>query len=232
MHGICKFYLKQLDDRFEMYCSSIQIDPDKPVMPISHPTIYSSYLARQQGAFATLGLAEDTWSLSEGLMNEDAFLQQAYDIHEERETMFFDSLKKVRRGMVVCVFDGPDRIQHMFWRFLDENHPALRGQDNSHADSIREMYMRMDDLVGRTMEEVGKETTLIVMSDHGFTSFQRGVDLNAWLMQQGYLKLKDGARSSNKIYLKRSRLESDSGLRDRTGGNLYQRSQVVSRKAL
>lgn len=201
VRGICKFYLKQLDDSFEMYCSSIQIDPDKPVMPISHPTVYSSYLARQHEAFATLGLAEDTWSLSEGLMNEDAFLQQAYDIHAERETMFFDALKKVRSGMVVCVFDGPDRIQHMFWRFLEENHPALRGQENNYADSIRDMYVRMDDLVGRTMAEIGKDSTLIVMSDHGFTSFQRGVDLNAWLMSHGYLKLRDGALSSNKIYL-------------------------------
>ncbi len=201
VHGICKFYLKQFDDGFEMYCSSIQIDPDKPVMPISHPTVYSSYLARLQGEFATLGLAEDTWSLSEGLMDEDAFLQQAYAIHEEREAMFFDSLKKVRRGMVVCVFDGPDRIQHMFWRHLDDNHPAMRGQPRSHADSIRDMYVRMDQLVGRTMAEVGKDTTLFVMSDHGFTSFQRGVDLNAWLVANGYLKLKDGARDSNKIYL-------------------------------
>jgi predicted AlkP superfamily phosphohydrolase/phosphomutase len=202
VRGICKFFLKRLDDHFEMYCSSIQIDPDKPVMPISHPTVYSSYLARQHGPFATLGLAEDTWSLSEGLMNEDAFLRQAYEIHEERETMFFDSLRKVRRGMVVCVFDGPDRIQHMFWRFLEANHPAMRGQEPSHTDSIREMYVRMDDLVGRTMAEVGADTTLFVMSDHGFTSFQRGVDLNAWLMASGYLKLQDGARSSNNIYLK------------------------------
>ena len=201
VHGICKFYLKQFDGNFEMYCSSIQIDPDKPVMPISHPTVYSSYLARQHESFATLGLAEDTWSLSEGLMDEDAFLQQAYDIHEERETMFFDSLKKVRSGMVACVFDGPDRIQHMFWRFLEKNHPALRDQEDSHASSIQDMYVRMDDLVGRTMAQVGSDTTLIVMSDHGFTSFQRGVDLNAWLLSHGFLALKGDAKSSNKIYL-------------------------------
>jgi predicted AlkP superfamily phosphohydrolase/phosphomutase len=201
VHGICRFFLRQLEGKFEMYCTSLQIDPDKPVMPISHPTIYSSYLARQHGPFATLGLAEDTWSLSEGLMNEDAFLQQAYDIHAERETMFFDALKKVRRGMVVCVFDGPDRIQHMFWRFLERNHPALRGREPSHADAIREMYVRMDDLVGRTMAEVGSDSALFVMSDHGFTSFQRGVDLNAWLLSQGYLKLKNGAHFSNRIYL-------------------------------
>jgi predicted AlkP superfamily phosphohydrolase/phosphomutase len=202
VHGICRFYLKQFDDRFEMYCSSIQIHPDKPVMPISHPTVYSSYLARRQGVFATLGLAEDTWSLSEGLMDEDAFLRQAYDIHAERETMFFDALQKVRRGMVVCVFDGPDRIQHMFWRFLEDDHPALRGRAKSHARTIQDMYLRMDELVGRTMKEIGDETTLFVMSDHGFTSFQRGVDLNAWLRDHGYLHLIDGARSSNRLYLK------------------------------
>ncbi|MFO0915027.1 MAG: alkaline phosphatase family protein [Pirellulales bacterium] len=201
VHGICRFYLKRLDSKFEMYCSSIQIDPDKPVMPIAHPTIYSSYLARQQGPFATLGLAEDTWSLSEGLMDEDAFLKQAYDIHQERETMFFDAIRKVRRGMVVCVFDGPDRIQHMFWRFMDKGHPALEGRQNTHADSIRSMYVRMDELVGRTMRQVGDDTTLIVMSDHGFTSFQRGVDLNAWLRDHGYLFLKNEAWSSNRIYL-------------------------------
>jgi hypothetical protein len=200
VHGICRFYLKRFDDQFEMYCSSIQIDPDKPVMPISHPTVYSSYLARQQGAFATLGLAEDTWSLSEGLMNEDAFLRQAYDIHAEREAMFFDALHKVRRGMVICVFDGPDRIQHMFWRFLEHDHPALRGRTNSHAGTIRDMYVRMDELVGRTLQEIGEETTLFVMSDHGFTSFQRGVDLNAWLRDEGYLRLLDGAQTSNRIY--------------------------------
>jgi predicted AlkP superfamily phosphohydrolase/phosphomutase len=201
VHGICRFYLKSRDPHFEMYCSSIQIDPDKPVMPISHPTIYSSYLARQHGAFATLGLAEDTWALSEGLMDEDAFLRQAYDIHDEREAMFFDSLRKVRRGMIVCVFDGPDRIQHMFWRFQEDDHPAMRGRTHSHDGSIREMYVRMDELVGRTLAEVGADTALFVMSDHGFTSFQRGVDLNAWLLAHGYLALKDGARSSNKIYL-------------------------------
>ena len=201
IHGICRFYLKQFDDSFEMYCSSIQIDPDKPVMPISHPAVYSSYLARQQGPFATLGLAEDTWSLSEGLMDEDAFLRQAYDIHDERESMFFDALKKVRRGMVVCVFDGPDRIQHMFWRFLENGHPALRDRTNTHPDSIRDMYVKMDQLVGRTMNQIGDDSTLFVMSDHGFTSFQRGVDLNAWLRDHGYLTLKQGARSSSTLYL-------------------------------
>ena len=200
--GIARFYLKRFRDVFEMYSTPLQIDPDKPVMPIAHPLYYSSYLARQQGAFATLGLAEDTWSLSEGMMSEDAFLRQAYDIHDERIAMFFDALRKVRGGLVVCVFDAPDRIQHMFWRFLDDDHPALRQRENTHRDSIREMYMRMDDLVGEAMERIDKDSVLLVMSDHGFKPFRRGVDLNSWLLENGYLKLIDDVKRSDKNYLK------------------------------
>ena len=201
VRGICKFFLKRCDEPFEMYCTPLQIDPDKPVMPIAHPTVYSSYLSRRQGPFATLGLAEDTWSLSEGLMDEDAFLSQAYEIHEERGRMFFDALDRVRRGLVTCVFDGPDRIQHMFWRFIDETHPARPAQVNGHGGTIRSMYERMDELVGRTLAALRDGDALLVMSDHGFKPFRRCVDLNSWLMENGYLTLKDEARSSQRVYL-------------------------------
>lgn len=203
--GVCRFYLKRFEHPFEMYCTPINIDPDRPVMPISHPRVYANYLAKQLGTFATLGLAEDTWSLSEGVMSEEAFLEQAYSIDTERQNMFFDALRRVRRGMVVCVFDAPDRIQHMFWRFLDKTHPA-RGNDpqtiETHQETIRQMYIKMDELVGRTVEVVGEDNGLLVMSDHGFKPFRRSVDLNAWLFDRGYLKLKGAARTSDQTYLK------------------------------
>jgi predicted AlkP superfamily phosphohydrolase/phosphomutase len=202
--GICRFYLKQFEPPFEMYCTPVNIDPDKPVMPISHPPVFSTYLSRQQGPFATLGLAEDTWSLSEGVLDEDAFLKQAYDIDDERQRMFFDVLRRVRRGLVACVFDAPDRIQHMFWRFHDEKHPA-RPSDPAllaaHRDTLGQLYARMDDLVGRTMAEMDDHTALIVMSDHGFKPFRRCVDLNAWLLANGYLKLKTERASAEHPYL-------------------------------
>jgi predicted AlkP superfamily phosphohydrolase/phosphomutase len=203
VHGVCRFLLKQFEP-FEMYCTPANIDPDRPVMPISHPKVFSIYLAKLLGTYSTLGLAEDTWSLSEGINTEEEFLAQAYDIHAERERMFFDSLRRVPRGVVTCVFDGPDRIQHMFWRFLEDGHPALNGngkQREAHRNTIREMYVRMDDLVGRTRRMVGQDTALFVMSDHGFKSFHRGVDLNAWLREHGYLALKNDAPSSDRTYL-------------------------------
>lgn len=190
--GLARFYLLETKPHFRMYVTPIQIDPDKPALPISHPFTYAIYLAKTLGPYATLGVAEDTSGLNEGIISEGAFKKQTYLIHEERERMFFDALKKTRRGLVTCVFDITDRIQHMFFRHLDESHPANRGQDNeTHRDVIKQLYIDMDDLLGRTMKEVGDDEVLMVMSDHGFKSFRRGVNLNTWLCKNGFMTLKE-----------------------------------------
>lgn len=199
--GISRFYLIESEPHFKLFMTPINIDPDKPALPISHPFTYSMYLAKTQGAFATLGVAEDTSALNEDVIDEEAFLKQAYLIHEERERMYFDALEKTRRGLVVCVFDITDRIQHMFFRHLDENHPANKGRDNTtHKDAIRKLYTDMDDLVGRTLEKVDDDTVLMVMSDHGFKPFKREVNLNTWLWQNGFLVLKGDKPSGKDMF--------------------------------
>jgi len=46
---------------------------------------------------------------------------------------------------------------------------------------IADLYERMDVIVGKTMAMCDdEETTLMVISDHGFNSFRYGVDLNRW----------------------------------------------------
>ncbi|MHC4065890.1 MAG: alkaline phosphatase family protein, partial [Planctomycetota bacterium] len=196
VHGICQFLLMETEPGFKLYVTPIQIDPAKPAMPISHPTVFSVYLAKRQGAYATLGLAEDTWALNETILEDPDFLHQCVEADEERETMFLDSLEKVRRGLCVCVFDGTDRIQHMFWRYIDPQHPARDGQGTrQERQAIEDLYLRMDQLVGKTMDKckcADEDTVLMVVSDHGFASFRRGVDLNRWLIDKGYMKLKDG----------------------------------------
>lgn len=197
--GIARFYLMSLDPNVNLYMTPIHIDPENPAMPISHPEVYSVYLAKKQGPFATLGLAEDTWALNERVIDEKAFYDQAMLIADERETMFFDALEHTARGLVTTVFDTTDRVQHMFYRYLDPDHPANVGKESTaYADAIARTYARMDGMVGKLMDRLGDDpnTVLIVMSDHGFTNFRRGVNLNTWLFQEGYLALKDGATTS------------------------------------
>jgi hypothetical protein len=196
-HGICRFYLKQLSPEVEVYVTPVNIDPGKPDLPISHPVTYSIYLAKLFGPYATLGLAEDTWALNEEVLDDNAFLAQAYGNHEDRERMLFDALEKTQKGLCACVFDTTDRVQHMFWRYLDDDHPAARHVPRDQRPNIiPELYQRMDSLIGRVMQQVDGDTLLMVVSDHGFKSFARCVNLNAWLHQNGYLTLKDGKTES------------------------------------
>jgi predicted AlkP superfamily phosphohydrolase/phosphomutase len=196
VHGVCRFLLIATEPEFELYATPVNIDPEKPAMSVAYPSVYSVYLAKRQGSFATLGLAEDTWALNEHVLGDDDFIRQCTDIDREREAMFFDGLDKVQRGLCVCVFDGTDRMQHMFWRYLDETHPARPKEVPAERGRIIEdLYRRMDDLVGRTMARCnGSDSMLMVISDHGFNTFRRGIDLNRWLEENGYLKVDNNRR--------------------------------------
>ena len=198
--GIARLYIKTWEgDDVELYCTPININPDSPVMPISHPFVYAIYLAKMLGPYATLGLAEDTWALNERVIDEEAFLKQAWLIFEERKKQLWDALDKTKRGFVTCVFDTTDRISHMFYRYLDPHHPANVGKDTvEYKDVIPEVYARIDAFVAEVQQKVGDDpdTVLMFISDHGFCNFRRGVNLNAWLRDEGYLVLQDGHDTS------------------------------------
>jgi predicted AlkP superfamily phosphohydrolase/phosphomutase len=185
--GIARFLVTETAPEFSLYVTPVQIDPARPALPISHPTYYAVYLAKLIGSFATLGMAEDTWALNEGVIDEKAFLEQTYLTHAERETMFLNALDRTRRGVVACVFDATDRVQHMFHR-------------QGAGGAIEDLYRRADALVGKTLPYVDGQTVLFVLSDHGFASFRRGVNLNSWLHRHGYLALKDGASESGAYF--------------------------------
>ena len=226
VQGVARFLLTEADPDVSLpvvslYVTPINIDPEKPALPISHPSYYATYLAKLLGTYSTLGLAEDTWALNERVIDEKAFLEQAYLICDERERMYMNALKKTRQGIVACVFDTSDRVQHMFYRYLEPDHPAHRTNPNGAGPNganpsgagpngaeeadyrkvIEDLYRHMDGIVGKSLEYVDDETVFFVLSDHGFKSFQRGVNLNTWLLENGYLVLKDGASESGP-YLK------------------------------
>ena len=144
VHGIARFLLTQTGPEVSLYVTPIQIDPESPALPISQPAYYAIYLSKLLGSFATLGMAEDTWALNEGAIDDDAFLEQAELIKQEREAMFLSALEQTRRGVVACVFDTTDRVQHMFYRHLDAGDGRV----------IEALYRDMDRLVGETWKHV------------------------------------------------------------------------------
>jgi predicted AlkP superfamily phosphohydrolase/phosphomutase len=73
---------------------------------------------------------------------------------------------------------------------LDKQHPVHDPLlATKYGDTIRDIYIEADKMLGRAMEKVDKDTIIMVMSDHGFTPFRRGLNLNTWLKENGYLSL-------------------------------------------
>src|SRR5262249_19728784 len=126
---------------------------------------------------------------------EETFLDQCAIAWREREAMLFHELDSFKSGLLYCLFDTPDRVQHLFWRYLEPGHPANHGAAPRPdlIPTIDDCYRRCDAIVGKALEYCDDQTLLIALSDHGFNSFQRGVHLNSWLHENGFLSLRAGA---------------------------------------
>lgn len=184
-NGIVRFYAKKVDPEIEVYVSPVNFNPEKPIKPITYPKDYTKTLVKKYGLFSTLGLPHDTFALDEGIFDDKAFWENAEVTTKEREKIYFGELGKFKEGIFFGYFGFTDTLQHMFWRSMDD-------ENADYHDAILDSYRKADMIVGKTIKMLGKDDVLFVMSDHGFSSFDYEFDANAWLMQNGYLVLKEG----------------------------------------
>jgi predicted AlkP superfamily phosphohydrolase/phosphomutase len=190
--GIARFYVRQLESHLEFYVSAVNFDPAAPMFPVSAPTDYARELSENVGLFSTLGMAEDHNGLNNGRLDEAAYLEQCELVLSERERAMRFELDRFSEGLFFMLFDTPDRVQHMLWRFRDREHPGFdRDLSPELATRIEEHYRRCDAVLSAVLEKVDENTLLIVLSDHGFGTFRRSFDTNTWLWQNGLLALKD-----------------------------------------
>lgn len=193
--GLVRFYLRMLEPTFELYASPINFDPGGPLFPISYPEDYSSEIEARLGSYYTLGMAEEHDGLINGRFDEEAYLDQCMMVLREREKMMLAELKRFKEGFFFCLYDTPDRLQHMFWRFREPKHPANHdGLGLKFQEVIEDHYRALDKIVGKALRAADDQTLFIVLSDHGMNSFQRGLNLNTWLFDNGLLALKNGGK--------------------------------------
>lgn len=183
--GMVRVLLRHTTPHVELYATPVHFDLRAPLFPISHPEEYAEELAEVIGDFATSGMPEDHAGLLNGRLSDAEFLAQCEDVWREREAMLFHELARLREGFLYCLFDTPDRVQHLFW-----------GRGPAEIDA---WYRRADDVLGRVLAQADDDTLVLALSDHGFGDFARGLHLNSWLHQQGLLALRDGAAPADDL---------------------------------
>lgn len=175
--GMFRVYAKQLRPRFELYVSPVNIDPDEPELPISAPENYSRDIARATSPFYTQGIAEDTAALRQGVFTLPEFLAQSRLVFEDERKLLRYSLAQFQDGLLFVYFSSIDQNSHMLW--------------GKHMAEVLETYRAVDAAIGEVLDNA-RGADIVVLSDHGFTTFDRAVNLNTWLARNGYMTLERG----------------------------------------
>jgi predicted AlkP superfamily phosphohydrolase/phosphomutase len=198
--GIARIYVRKVEPKIEFYLSAVNFDPAAPLFPVSSPATYAKDAAEQIGPFSTLGMAEEHNGLNNDRFDEKAFLAQCELVIEERERLMQFELERFSEGFFFLLYDTPDRVQHMLWRFRDPEHPGYEPDlAREYGNLIEQHYARCDKLLAPVLDKVDENTLLIALSDHGFNTFRRAFDTNTWLRQNGLLALKNGTRPSEDL---------------------------------
>lgn len=188
LRGMCRMYLKQVRPYFELYVSPINLDPFDPALPISTPGSFAGDLAHATGRFYTQGMPEDTKALEDGVLTRGEFLAQTRLSGGEVRRQLAHALDTFEGGLLFYYFGNLDQVSHMLWRTMDPSHPGYDPvADPPYRNVIPELYAELDAVVGDVLNRVSADTLVVVMSDHGFTSWRRSFSLNAWLRDRGYL---------------------------------------------
>ena len=188
VQSLTQIIITSLEPDLNLYFLPLQIDPLHSPWHYAVPPKFVKNTWNASGPFLTIGWPQDTTGLEDGCMNDEQFLALCDSIFESRERIFMHQLAGFNEGVLACVFDSLDRVQHMFWR--------------DRPDVIENWYVKLDSLVGRVegkLKAKGLEKSrLLVISDHGFTNFGQKVHLNRWLIDNGFLE-SNGESESGKL---------------------------------
>jgi predicted AlkP superfamily phosphohydrolase/phosphomutase len=133
----------------------------------------------------------------------DAFLERLYRSAETR-IQTFDYLRgREAWDFAMIVFNGTDTVCHAMWKYMDREHPLHDPHRYAkYGSAIRDYYHFIDSYLAKIVDTLDDETTLIVMSDHGFGPFRKFIHVNNWLMQEGLMCIRPnlGSRLKHSLF--------------------------------
>lgn len=174
---------------FRLFSGQVQWDPTAlpPNVSLSSPRDFAAELERANGPMENIGWPEQTNAVKDDFLTDRAFVDHTYLLLKAREAKFRQQLAKGDFGLLFALFAEPDRVQHALYRHVDPQH-ALHDPEQAKifGGEIDRIYVEADRIVGDAIRLAPPGTRVVVISDHGFAPFRRGVNLNMWLRSKGF----------------------------------------------
>jgi predicted AlkP superfamily phosphohydrolase/phosphomutase len=117
-------------------------------------------------------------------LNLPLFIKEMESLLTYRKDIFLYLFNKYHPKIGVVHFHSVDVVQHVCWGFLDKEHWLY---DRKLYNEVIPFYRKLDECIGEIIKQVGEERLIVILSDHGFKSYKKTVNLARWLYKNGYL---------------------------------------------
>lgn len=128
----------------------------------------------------------------------EKMIQKVYEMTEMQLDVAFNLIQKEKWDFCMTVLIGSDRMQHTMWRLFDKTHRKHPGK-NQYQNAVRDYYVYLDKKIGELKALLGEDAYFIIASDHGFDKMEGRINLNDWLIKEGYLVLKEKPNAPQKL---------------------------------
>lgn len=180
--GVFQFKLLEAGDNLTILRTPVQPSPYDPVTPYTFPRELSAEIAENLGHYKILDRTEDD-------IDNDTFLEDVWDRFESKMRITRYFLEKLDWNLFLTYVHTVDNVHHVMWRYFDPEHPKYDSSlAKKYGSVIEEAYLKADKQLGEFLDILDKNTTIVVLSDHGGSAIYKGVHLNTWLHREGYLK--------------------------------------------
>jgi len=115
--------------------------------------------------------------------DKSEFVEDAHETLDKRHEAFKQYIEQDDWDLFFGVYMTTDRVNHFL--FKDYEH------DGENKEDFLEFYRKVDEYLGEMREMLPDDVTMVVASDHGFTTLHHEVHCNEWLREEGWLSYED-----------------------------------------
>lgn len=154
-------------------------------------------------------------------------IEKTYEMTDMQITLLKDLIKNQEWDFFMSVMIGSDRLQHMVWRHFDSTHRRFI-PDSEYKDALKDYYKYLDKKLGEILDFLDEDTIVIIASDHGMIKQEGKININNWLIKEGYLVLKEYVDLSQKQRFKIDFIDMEKSIA--YGGGAYNARVFINRE--
>lgn len=121
-------------------------------------------------------------------MDKEKVLNRIYDMDRQRFELTKYFIKEKKCDFIFTVVMGTDRVPHLFYRYVDKQHKRYTYHEKF-KDALKNHYRFCDQEIENILNLIDENTIMIVVSDHSVQRLDGRINLNEWLIREGYMKL-------------------------------------------